>query len=67
MCLRSEPGDSVVVSCWTNESKGIELGSVRLRNSDQLGSVCLPVGGSASPFIDEGGGFRGERERCRIP
>ena len=24
------------------------------------------VGGSASPFIDEGGGFTGERERVRL-
>ena len=29
-------------------------------------SVCLLVGGSASPFIDEGGGFTGERERVRM-
>ena len=25
-----------------------------------------PVGGSASPFIDEGDGFTGERERVRM-
>ena len=25
VCLRSEPGGSVVVSYWTNESKGTEL------------------------------------------
>ena len=29
-------------------------------------SVCPPGGGSASPFIDEGGGFTGERERVRM-
>ena len=30
-------------------------------------SVGLPsVGGSASPFIDEGDGFTGERERVRM-
>ena len=30
-------------------------------------SVCPLVGGSASPFIDEGDGFTGERERVRMP
>ena len=29
-------------------------------------SVPPPVGGSASPFIDEGDGFIGERERVRM-
>ena len=29
-------------------------------------SVRPPVGGSASPFIDEGDGFIGERERVRM-
>ena len=29
-------------------------------------SVGPPVGGSASPFIDEGDGFTGERERVRM-
>ena len=29
-------------------------------------SVRPPGGGSASPFIDEGGGFTGERERVRM-
>ena len=29
-------------------------------------SVGPPVGGSASPFIDEGDGFTGERERVRV-
>ena len=29
-------------------------------------SVCPLVGGSASPFIDEGDGFTGERERVRM-
>ena len=29
-------------------------------------SVRAPVGGSASPFIDEGDGFTGERERVRM-
>ena len=29
-------------------------------------SVRPPVGGSASPFIDEGDGFTGERERVRM-
>ena len=28
--------------------------------------VLLSVGGSASPFIDEGDGFIGERERVRM-
>ena len=45
----------MIVSYWTNESKGTELGSIR-----------LSVGGSASPFIDEGDGFTGERERVRM-
>ena len=43
----------MVVSYWTNESKGTKLGSTGL----------VFVGGSASPFIDEGDGFTGERER----
>ena len=55
MCLRSEPGGSVVVSYWTNESKGTGLRS-----------IGPPVGGSASPFIDEGDGFTGERERVQM-
>ena len=54
--LRSQPGGSVVVSYWTNESKGTELGSIGLPS----------VGGSASPFIDDGDGFTGERERVRM-
>ena len=29
-------------------------------------SVLPPVGGSPSPFIDEGDGFTGERERVRM-
>ena len=29
-------------------------------------SVGPPVGGSASPFINEGDGFTGERERVRM-
>ena len=29
-------------------------------------SVRLPIGGSASSFIDEGDGFTGERERVRM-
>ena len=45
----------MVVSYWTNESKGTELES-----------IGPPVGGSASPFIDEGDGFIGERERVRM-
>ena len=45
----------MVVSYWTNESKGTEVGS-----------IGPPVGGSASPFIDEGDGFIGERERVRM-
>ena len=56
MSLRSEPGGSAVVSYWTNESKGTELGSIGLPS----------VGGSASPFIDDGDGFTGERERVRM-
>ena len=28
-----------------------------------LNEIVSPVGGSASPFIDEGNGFTGERER----
>ena len=31
-----------------------------------LNQSVLPVGGSASPFIDEGDGFIGERERVRM-
>ena len=46
----------MVVSYWTNESKGTEL--------ELIGPSS--VGGSASPFIDEGDGFTGERERVRI-
>ena len=46
----------MVVSYWTNESKGTEL--------ESIGQA--PVGGSASPFIDEGDGFTGERERVRM-
>ena len=57
MCLRSEPNGSVVVSYWTNESKGTEL--------ESIGRVP-PVGGSAPPFIDENDGFTGERERVRM-
>ena len=29
-------------------------------------SVLPPVGGSPSPFIDEGDGFKGERERVQM-
>ena len=29
-------------------------------------SVQPPIGGSTSPFIDEGDGFIGERERVRM-
>ena len=57
MCLRSEPCGSVVVSYWTNESKGTELGSFGLSRL---------VGGSAPPFIDEGDGFISERVRVRM-
>ena len=32
-------------------------------SESQLEEVDLLVGGSASPFIDEGDGFTGERER----
>ena len=46
----------MIVSYWTNESKGTELGSIGLPS----------VGGSASPFIDDGDGFTGERERVRM-
>ena len=53
MSLRFEPGGSAVVSYWTNESKGTELGSI----------VLPSVGGITSPFIDEGDGFTSERER----
>ena len=28
--------------------------------------ISPPIGGSASPFIDEGDGFTGERERVRM-
>ena len=35
-------------------------------SESQLEEVDLLVGGSASPFIDEGDGFTGERERVRI-
>ena len=45
----------MIVSYWTNESKGTELES-----------IGPPVGGSASPFIDEGDGFTGERERVQM-
>ena len=31
-----------------------------------LNQSVLPVGGSASPFIDEGDGSTGERERVRM-
>ena len=31
-----------------------------------LNQSVLPVGGSASPFIDEGDGFIGEKERVRM-
>ena len=31
-----------------------------------LNEIVPPVGGSASPFIDEGDGFIGERERVRM-
>ena len=43
----------MVVSYWTNESKGTKLESIG----------WAPIGGSASPFIDEGDSFTGERER----
>ena len=46
----------MVVSYWTNESKGTELESLSVPS----------VGGSASPFIDEGDGFTSERERVRM-
>ena len=45
----------MVVTYWTNESKGTELES-----------IGPPIEGSASPFIDEGDGFTGERERVRM-
>ena len=35
-------------------------------SESQLEEVDLLVGGSASPFIDEGDGFIGERERVRM-
>ena len=35
-------------------------------SESQLEEVDLFVGGSASPFIDEGDGFTGERERVRM-
>ena len=35
-------------------------------SGSQLEGVDLLVGGSASPFIDEGDGFTGERERVRM-
>ena len=35
-------------------------------SESQLEEVHLLVGGSASPFIDEGDGFTGERERVQI-
>ena len=35
-------------------------------SESQLEEVDLLVGGSASPFIDEGDGFTGERERVRM-
>ena len=31
-----------------------------------LNQSVSPVGGSASPFIDKGDGFTGERERVRM-
>jgi len=40
---------------------------VSYRSSEsQLEEVDLLVGGSASPFIDKGDGFTGERERVRM-
>ena len=35
-------------------------------SESQLEEVDLFVGGSASPFIEEGDGFTGERERVRM-
>ena len=35
-------------------------------SESQLEEVDLLVGGSASPFIDEGDGLTGERERIRM-
>ena len=35
-------------------------------SESQLEEVDLLVGGSASPFIDEGDGFIGERERVQM-
>ena len=35
-------------------------------SESQLEEVDLLVGGSASPFIDEGDGFTGERKRVRM-
>ena len=35
-------------------------------SESQLEEVDLLVGGSASPFIDKGDGFTGERERVRM-
>ena len=35
-------------------------------SESQLEEVDLLIGGSASPFIDEGDGFTGERERVRM-
>jgi len=50
--LRSEFGGPAVVSYRSSES--------------ELEEVRPPVGGSASPFIDEGDGSIGERERVRM-
>ena len=35
-------------------------------SESQLEEVDLLVGGSASPFIDEGDGFTGKKERVRM-
>ena len=54
MCLRSELDGSVVVRC-------------RCRSKKLWPSSIGPlVGGSASPFIDEGDGSTSERERVRM-
>ena len=53
--LRSELGGAAVVRGWCRSSES------------ELEEVDIPLGGgSTSPFIDEGDGFTGERERVQI-
>ena len=56
---------SVQAGAWCPNLVVLWLWAIDLRDSDQLEFIFF-IGGSASPFIDEGDGFTSERVRVRM-